>query len=112
MTTSQQCALVAKKPMGPWGALHKAWPAGQGRCCSPLLCPGEGTAGALHPVSGSQFRADRGLWEGAQRRAEEMGGAWGISWWGQGESCGTFQSGEKKAERDLISADQYLKGAD
>jgi len=41
-----------------------------------------------------------------------MGGAWGISWWGQGESCGTFQSGEKKAERDLISADQYLKGAD
>ncbi|GAB0187549.1 mitochondrial enolase superfamily member 1 [Grus japonensis] len=35
LSMSQQCALVAKKANGTWGALRRAWPAGQGRLSSP-----------------------------------------------------------------------------
>ncbi|GAB0205891.1 mitochondrial enolase superfamily member 1 [Grus japonensis] len=38
-STSQQCALVAKKANGTWGALRRAWPAGQGRLSSPSTLP-------------------------------------------------------------------------
>ena len=31
LAMSQQCAPVAKKTNGIWGALKRAWPAGQGR---------------------------------------------------------------------------------
>lgn len=41
---SQQRALVVKNAMVTWGALQRAWPAGQGRCDPPpLLCPGWNT---------------------------------------------------------------------
>ena len=71
----------------------------------PSALPWGGTAGALHPVLGSQFRAD---WELLGERSGGRGdgeGAWSPSWWGQAESAG----GEK-AERGLSSTDGYLKG--
>ncbi|GAB0185994.1 mitochondrial enolase superfamily member 1 [Grus japonensis] len=36
---SQQCALVAKKANGTWGALRRVWPAGRGRISSPSILP-------------------------------------------------------------------------
>jgi len=31
LAMSQQCALVARRPMASWGALQRALPAGRGR---------------------------------------------------------------------------------
>ncbi|GAB0204158.1 hypothetical protein GRJ2_002881400 [Grus japonensis] len=42
LSTSQQCALVAKKANGTWGALRRPWPAGRGRFSSPSTLPWRG----------------------------------------------------------------------
>jgi len=39
LTMSHNCALVARMPMGFWGALSRVWPAGQGRFFSPSNLP-------------------------------------------------------------------------
>ena len=65
--------------MGPWCALPRVQPAGQG-VLLPSALPWGGTAGALHPVLGSQFRED---WELLGEPSGECGdgeGAWSPSW--------------------------------
>jgi len=39
LTMSQQCALVARRPVVSWSALRRVWSAGRGRFSSPPALP-------------------------------------------------------------------------
>ena len=104
LTTSQQRALVAKRNNDPPGCSPQSTASRAGRCSSPLLCPGEGTAAALRPAWGSPAQGRPGSAGRALQR-----------WWGpQGLPMGSglepwgHSPGEEMTERGLISAD--LKG--
>ena len=104
LTTSQQRALVAKRNNDPPGCSTQSTASRAGRRSSPLLCPGEGTAAALHPAWGSPAQGRPGSAGRALQR-----------WWGpQGLPMGSglepwgHSPGEEMTERGLISAD--LKG--
>jgi len=75
--------------MGFWGALHRAWPGGWRRF-SPLLCPGEGTSGALcqvlvFPVPGRLGTAGRAQWRTAELVRSHLlrrkGLTYAYKWW-------------------------------
>jgi len=82
LIVTMHCALVAKKVHGSQAALYRAWPAGQGRWFSPLLCLRRPYLEHCTQCWAPQFQVDWELLERGQWRAAKMVGAWSISYWG------------------------------
>jgi len=70
---SQQCALVAKKVTDALRCMAQSVASRKWRVSSPLLCTGEGTAGALPTVWGSPAAGRWGTAGESPEEGAEMG---------------------------------------
>jgi len=102
------CPGGQERPMVPWGALHRAWPAGQ-EVLLPSVLPWGNTAGPLRTVWGSPVQGRLGTAGRAPRRAAELLGA-GAAPDGDRLRASGLCTQRRDGGGVMSGADSHLKG--